>query len=102
MNGSESSDSQQRLIRQILIYLVNNPEAKDTKEGVRKWWLRECEDSQSIKKELVHEALNSLAALRWLSIRETSRTQKIYGLNKEKLREIEIFIGESIDQDENY
>ena len=102
MNGSESSDSQQRLIRQILIYLVNHPEAKDTIEGIIKWWVKEWWDSQSIKKELVHEALNSLVSLGMLSTRETSPTQKIYGLNKEKLREIESFIGESIDQDENH
>ena len=67
-----------------------HPDAKDTGEGIAKWWLAGT-DAESKKKQ-VQNALDCLTARGWLTKRETSRREKIYGLNRNLLPEIRGFL----------
>jgi hypothetical protein len=77
--------------------LITNPDAKDTIEGVRRWWLPEGYREQ--RQEDLEEALDFLASKNWLTTRMTSQRQKIYGLNKELLKEIRSYLNESHEQE---
>lgn len=80
------------VIEQILRYLMKNPEAKDTIQGIVRWWLPK--DPVERRQDEVQEALEHLVARRWVTQRETATSQRFYGLNEEKLEEIEIFLSE--------
>jgi hypothetical protein len=84
---------QEKLQREILTYCVEHPDAKDTLSGILKWWFA---DSRSRwRSDEVGTALESLAAKDWLTARMIRQSERIYGLNKTKLSEIEIFLGKS-------
>jgi hypothetical protein len=42
--------------------------------------------------EAVQEALDALVARGWLTQRQTTRSQQLYGLKKEKLEEIKVYL----------
>jgi hypothetical protein len=87
---SEGSLGERReVIQAVLHYLIKNPDAKDTTEGVRKWWLPEGYREQRL--EELEETLDFLASKNWLTTRMASQ-QKIYGLNKNHLPEIVDFL----------
>jgi hypothetical protein len=83
------------VIRAVLHYLIKNPDAKDTIEGVRKWWLPEGYREQP--QEEIEETLDFLASKSWLTIRITSQ-QKIYGLNKDSIDQIENYLKHAVDE----
>jgi hypothetical protein len=91
----EGSLAQRRVIQAILRYLIKNPDAKDTIEGVRKWWLPEGYRKQ--RQEELEETLDFLASQNWLTTRITSQ-QKIYGLNQDLLKQIKNYLNDSDDQ----
>ena len=73
MSGSkqeESTDRRQALMREILQYLTAHPDAKDTVDGILKWWL----PGHPIEweKEEVQETLDHLVSKGWLAIRPLS------------------------------
>jgi len=79
------------VIREILCYLVEHPDAKDTVDGIFKFWLPKGAVKQG-KKE-VQKALNFLVIKKgWLTERNPHSSEKLYGLNKVHLREIKIFL----------
>ena len=78
------------VIQAVLHYLIKNPDAKDTIDGVRRWWLPEGYREQ--RQEELEETLDFLASKHWLTIRMTSQQKKIYGLNKDHLQEIRDFL----------
>ena len=84
------------VIRAVLHYLIKNPDAKDTIDGVRRWWLLEVYREQ--RQEEIEETLDFLASKRWLTIRITSQ-QKIYGLNKKFLEQIKNYLNDSDSQE---
>ncbi len=81
------------LARQILRYLVSHPAAKDTAEGVLKWWLPE--GRVEYDRAAVQEALDCLVAKGWLTERETRPSGRLYGLRRGCLREIRAFLAAS-------
>jgi hypothetical protein len=83
------------VIQAVLHYLIENPDAKDTTEGVRKWWLREGYREQ--RQEELGETLDFLASKNWLTIRMTSH-KKIYGLNRDSLDQIKNYLNASDDE----
>ena len=80
------------VIEQILRYLMMNPDAKDTIQGILRWWLPT--DPVERRNDEVQEALEFLVARGWVTQRETATSQRFYGLNKEKLEEIKLFLQE--------
>jgi len=74
----------------ILGYLCSHPDAKDTAEGIGRWWLRgKGIDADA---EAVCAALGYLVERRWLiSIAGYSGSQ-IYGLNQERKTVLQQFL----------
>ncbi len=79
------------VIRHVLQYLIAHPDAKDTVQGILLWWLPV--DAIERGEEEVQEALDTLVAQGWLTQRQTTTAQTLYGLNQEKLEEIQQFLG---------
>jgi hypothetical protein len=77
-------------VREILRYLIDHPDAKDTIQGILQWWLPG--GLVIWEEEDVREALELLVAKGWLTQRQTTPSQKIYGVNTEKLEEIKAFL----------
>jgi len=79
------------VIHEILRYLLEHPDAKDTVDGIFKFWLPKGAAKQA-KKE-VREALDFLVIKKgWLTERNVHSSGKLYGLNKDHLGEIKVFL----------
>jgi hypothetical protein len=91
LSHQDQPGGQGQVIREILQYFVHHPYAKDTAEGVLKWWLA---DSQRARRE-VQAALDLLTSKGWLTKRETAPKKEVYGINKDRLEEIRSFLRKS-------
>jgi hypothetical protein len=80
------------VIRHILQYLLDHPDARDTMQGILRWWLPR--DSAACGEAEVQAALEVLVARGWLTRRPTTSSQELYGVNKDKLEEIKGFLRE--------
>ena len=93
MKDEEASRALRTLKSQILLYLVEHPDAKDTREGILKWWVPAGrEDTEA---ERIQGALKELVERGWIVERETAASKKIYGLNKEQLPQIRRFLSQT-------
>jgi hypothetical protein len=89
LSDKDQAESVEQVIREILQYLVEHPDAKDTMEGILKWWLPVgCGKGH----ERVQKALDFLTSNGWLTKRETIPPKRLYGINKERLSEIRDFL----------
>ena len=78
-------------MREILTHLVNHPDAKDTVDGIQKFWLSDKTSHQSIDK--VNEALEFLVETRgWLSKKAIGPMLMLYSVNKDRIDEIQDFL----------
>ena len=66
----------------ILAYLCSHPDAKDTVDGVEKWWLKGAETGTDAR--TVQNSLDHLVKLGWLSLTERHGTGAVYGLSKDR------------------
>jgi hypothetical protein len=89
-SDEDSSGRIKKVIREILHYCVHYPDAKDTPEGILKWWLAEGRGEWG--KEDIQKALDILTSKGWLLKRKTRQSEEIYGLNKKHLQEITDFM----------
>ena len=71
------------VMNEILGYLVQHPDAKDTMDGIARWWLPP--NDQGWKREQVQSAIDELVACGWITRRETTASQVVYGLEKQHL-----------------
>ena len=91
MQSDESSDDSALLIRDILIHVIKHPEAKDTAEGIHKFWLSAQTAHQS--RDKVREALKYLSEQkRWLTQKNAGAAVTLYGLDKDHVDEIQEFL----------
>jgi len=90
LNGKDLPGRHKKAIQGTLRYLIDHPDAKDTVEGILKWWLPE--GSVGGGREEVEQALDFLVTRGWLTKRGRNPSAKIYGLNKERLKEIKRFL----------
>jgi hypothetical protein len=91
---SEGSLGKRRIvIRKILFYLIKHPDAKDTIDGILKWWVPDIH--RGWREEEVRQALGFLTSKGWLTARKIAASQKVYGLNKDKLLEIKEYLENS-------
>lgn len=93
MKAKGSHGRRGAVIGEVLRYMIEHPDAKDTIEGILKWWLPEGRGEP--RKEEVQEALNFLVSKGWLTKREISSEETVYGLNKKHLEEIKAFLEKS-------
>jgi hypothetical protein len=80
----------QETSHKILEYLINNPDAQDTFEGIVDWWLLQ----QDIKRNvgLIRETVDELIHQGFLLERQGNGRRKYYQLNRERLQEISAII----------
>ena len=64
----------------ILAYLYSNPDAKDTVDGVERWWLKGIEASTD--SNTVQGSLDHLVKLGWLVSNNRRGTGTVYGLRR--------------------
>jgi len=81
MEGSARDRSP--VMADILRYFVEHPDAKDTIEGIARWWLPA--PRQSPGRDAVQRAIDELVTRGWIVRRETSPSHVIYGLDKRHL-----------------
>lgn len=84
------STEQKNIIRKILAYCLAHPDAKDTAAGILKWWFPRS--ANPWRPDEVGDALEWMTAQEWLTSRAVVNTAQLYGLNKEKITEIEAFL----------
>jgi len=89
---TQNETTRDELIAEILRYVVAHPDAKDTIDGIQKWWLPK--DIKLEGKRKTEEALNFLAAKGWLNIRSSPQSETIYSLNENSSEEIDAFLKE--------
>jgi hypothetical protein len=79
----------------IMSYLLDHPGAKDTQEGIVRWWVLE----QRIKLETlqVEKALAKLVQREWLQQRRGADSHVHYSLNATKTKEIAVELGRKTD-----
>jgi len=71
----------------VLQYLMSNPDAKDTLEGIRKWWI--ATRRQEPRADELEVVLDELMQKGWVVSFEPKGSKHIYGLNKERMQEIQ-------------
>jgi hypothetical protein len=74
------------VIRALLSHVIEHPDAKDTVEGIHKFWFPK--DSPIPSRKKVEEALQLMVNKRWFIVRKTSAFETVYSLNKEFLEEM--------------
>ena len=97
---NEGSLGQRRaVIQAVLRYLIKNPDAKDTIEGIFKWWLPKGQDE--LGRDEAETALDFPVSKGWLTVRQSTPSTKVYGLNKYLLEEIRKFLDDSAKSKRN-
>lgn len=76
----------QQCLKQLLQYMVQHPEAMDTTEGIREWWLRDI--SQTVSEDTLAMVIVELELKGWLIRRETAASKVLYRINPDALDEI--------------
>jgi hypothetical protein len=89
---ADLSASFRSVVLSIVRYLVHNPDAKDTLEGISKWW-RAPDESEWTRAE-VSEALDLLVKREWVNVREIGTGVSLYGVNPRRLDEMNRFLAE--------
>ena len=87
--------SMTELEEDIMNYLLDHPEAKDTLDGIQRWWVLE----QRVKREMaqVEKAVTRLIQREWLLVRRGVDSQVHYRLNPAKTAEIAAELGRKAD-----
>jgi hypothetical protein len=86
MEGSLHARSS--VVTQILRYLVAHPDAKDTVDGIARWWITpggQDPDRREWNRRVVQEAIDELVARGWVVRRATTPSHVVYGLDKQHL-----------------
>lgn len=74
----------------ILGYLCSHPDAKDTAEGVEKWWLNGQE--VYVDARVVRGSLDYLVRLGWLVSSERQGSGTVYWLNGDRRNKLRQFL----------
>ena len=84
------------VVREILTYLVDNPDAHDTLDGIVQWWL--LERKIKYQTDIVRKALAELVAKEFL-LKFESRDESIhYRINQHKYEDVKLFLKKRSDE----
>lgn len=89
MRDPGSPDPPAELVKAIVRYVLAHPGAKDTVEGVMRWWLPGT--AEGMGREDVEAGLGVLVARGWLTERAVATARKVYCLNPDGLAEMRAF-----------
>ncbi len=76
-----------QISHEILDYLVEHPEARDTLEGIVEWWLLERKIKR--QKDQVKKALSDLVAKGLVLEHKGGKSQTHFSINQSKYEEIQ-------------
>ena len=79
----------------ILGYLLSNPDAKDTVDGIEKWWLNSLEIDRDAR--TVRGSLDHLVKLGWLVAYQRQGSGVVYGLNRDRREKLRKFLESAAD-----
>lgn len=82
-------EKESRTAALVLRYLMQNPDAKDTIEGIRAWWIGPAESELSASD--LTEVLEALTERGWLLARDTKQG-RLFSVNPAQVAEIEEFL----------
>lgn len=77
-------------IYSLLNYLVKQPAAKDTMQGIGEWWILKEQVNNGIDK--IGVALESLVLKGFVIVKEYEGQDRYYQINMERMGEIEEFL----------
>jgi len=80
------ADQELKIAQRILKYLVENPQAEDTLEGILEWWLLDRFTKSNAAR--VREALDELVTAGLVLARRGNESRTYYKINRRKLKEI--------------
>jgi hypothetical protein len=80
-------NDESKIWNEILAYLVDHPNARDTMEGIVEWWL--LERQIKFQTSRVKEALSDLVAKGLILEKKGSNSQIHYRINQSKYKEIQ-------------
>ena len=83
-------DETQKTSHRILAYLMDNPEAQDTLEGIVDWWLLQQDIKRNVA--LIRKTVDGLIHKGFLLERQGTGSTKYYQVNRERLPEISALI----------
>ena len=87
MKRDLSITEKSQISHEILAYLVEHPEARDTLEGILEWWLLERKIKR--QKDQVKEALTELVSKGFVLEQKKANSQTQYSINQSKYEEIQ-------------
>jgi hypothetical protein len=85
-----------RAIHEIVQYMAQHPEARDTLSGIRDWWLPPGSSYTSVE---LQEALDTLTAWGWLVKYALVKQTVVYGVAEAALDRAKEFLRETTDQE---
>lgn len=77
-------------MREILYYLIEHPDARDTIHGILSWWMPNGYRDRGGKE--LQEALDALVLQGWLSQKAYQKSRTLYGVNKKRFQQIKDFL----------
>lgn len=83
------------LALEILAYLVSQPKAEDTLEGIAEWWLLEQRVADAVAE--VNKALAELKSTQLILARQRQDGRTHYRLNPKKAEEVKMMLKENSD-----
>ncbi len=86
-------DAPSRLLslqREVLGYLVEHLEAKDTMQGIMQWWL--LDGRPPVRPSDVSAALEDLVVRGWITATSLGPGAVLYGLDKTRIDEVRDFL----------
>lgn len=84
------SDEGRETSHKILGYLMDNPEAQDTLDGIVQWWLLQQDIKRNVA--LIRKTVEDLLYRGFILERQGNDSRKYYRVNHERLPEISAFI----------
>jgi hypothetical protein len=90
MGEDQTPAKECNLTYQVLAYLLENPKAEDTLEGVLQWWL--LQQRIGFEMNRVKKALEELAVKNFVVEIRGPENRVFYRINEGKRNEIEVFL----------